>query len=87
MGFEEDNVFEEDKEAVDMGFIDSKKTMSWLCGLLAEDNCVDDAKDLLFVPPMRIVGGELATVAMGIYCWVLDAFFFYLFNIYFEPLK
>ena len=33
---------------------DSKKTMSWLCGLLAEDNWVDDAKDLLLVPPVRI---------------------------------
>ncbi|XP_050281710.1 putative disease resistance RPP13-like protein 1 [Quercus robur] len=38
--------------------IDSKKTMSWLCGLLAEDNCVDDAKDLLLVPPVRIGVGE-----------------------------
>ena len=26
--FEEDNVFKEDKEAVDVDFIDSKKTMS-----------------------------------------------------------
>ena len=55
--------------------IDSKKTMSWLCGLLAEDNCVDDAKDLLLVPPVRIGGGELVAVAMGICCWVWDFFF------------
>ena len=32
----------------------SKKIISWLCGLLAEDNWVDDAKDLLLVPPVRI---------------------------------
>ena len=64
---------------------DSKKTMSWLCGLLAEDNCVDDAKYLLLVPPVRIGGGEPVVAAMGICCWVLN--FFFLFNIYFEQLK
>ena len=58
---------------------DSKKTMSWLCGLLAEDNWVDDAKDLLLVPPVRIGGGEPMAIAMGICCWVLDASFFYFF--------
>ena len=59
---------------------DSKKTMSWLCGLLAEDNCVDDAKDNLLVPPVRIGGGEPVAVAMGICCWVLELFcFLYLF--------
>ena len=89
MGFEENNVFKEDNEAVDMGFIDSKKTMSWLCGLLVEDNYIDDAKDLLLVPPVRIGGGEPVAVAMGICCWVLDASFFFFnhFNIYFEQLK
>ena len=63
--------------------------MSWLCGLLAEDNCVDDAKDLLLVLPVRIGVGEPVAVAMGICCWVLDflKIFFYLFNIYFEQLK
>ena len=71
--------------------IDSKKTISWLCGLLAEDNCVDDTKDLLLVPLVRIGRGEPVAVAMGI-CWVLDVFsfsfsFFFLFNIYFEQLK
>ena len=58
---------------------DLKKTMSWLCGLLAEDNCVDDAKDLLLVPPVRIGGGEPMAVAMGICCWVWDFFFFLIF--------
>ena len=68
--------------------IDSKKTISWLCGLLAEDNCVDDTKDLLLVPLVRIGRGEPVAVAMGICCWVLDVFsFFFLFNIYFEQLK
>ena len=57
--------------------IDSKKTMSWLCGLLAEDNCVDDAKDLLLVLSVRIGGGELVAVAMGICYWVLEFFFFF----------
>ena len=54
---------------------DSKKIMSWLCGLLAEDNCIDDAKDLLLVLPVRIGGGEMVAVAMGICCWVWDFFF------------
>ena len=51
--------------------------MSWLCGPLAKDNCVDDAKDNLLVPPMRIGGGEPVAVAMGICCWVLENFFLF----------
>ena len=60
--------------------IDLKKTMSWLGGLLAEDNCIDDAEDLLLVPPIRIGGGEPVAVAMGICCWVLDFFIFFILS-------
>ena len=56
--------------------------MSWLCGLLVKDNYVDDAKDNLLVPPVRIGGGEPVAVAMGICCWVLDVFFFFFFLVF-----
>ena len=61
---------------------DSKKTMSWLCGLLQEDNCVDDAKDLLLVPPVRIGGGEPVAVGGSNGDMLLGLGFFFFFLIF-----